>query len=432
MALADRRWQRTATLCALYIAQGVPWGFMTITLVSYLTSRGISDADAGALTAVVLLPWAFKLIWAPLIDSTTIRSMGRRRAWIISAELMMALTLLGIIGLGDLTENLTLLGGMFFLHNCFASLQDVCTDALAVDVLPTSEQGTANGLMWASKLLGKGLGAAVLAWVIARWGMTASILVQFVLLLGIMMFPILFLERRGEKRFPWSAGQAVISGPESSVRSPLTIIHDLKQGFSLQTTLVFAVFGMIKLIGSGVNEVVTKTLYTQELGWKFDDFSTVAGLYAIGPSILGAYGGGYLSNRFGRRPIIIFGFGAYGLLAIIFAMNSALWDQRWFTTTYLLAAEGFLAIGSVGFLSMSMRICWTKSSATMFTVYMTLSNVGHVVGNWLVGPVRAQLNFGPTFLFIGITSLLPLLFLRFVKPAQVDPYKYPPPESASV
>lgn len=427
--MADRRWQRTVTLCALYVAQGVPWGFMATALISYLTEHGASDDDAGKLTGLILLPWTFKLIWAPMIDSVTIRSMGRRRAWIIGAELLMAVTLLGILGLGDLTQNITLLGWMFFLHNCFASLQDVCTDALAVDVLPASEQGTANGLMWASKLVGKGLGAAVLAYVLSNWGLQEAIFVQFVLLLGIMLFPLLMVERAGEKRFPWSAGQAVISGAEKSVRSPAIILKELLQGFSLRTTLIFAIFGMLKLIGSGVNEVVTKTLYTYKpedggLGWTAVEYSLVGGLYVIGPSILGAYGGGYLSNRFGRRPIILFGFIGYALLATVFALNPALWEERWFTTTYLLAAEGFLAAGSVGFLSMSMRICWTKSSATMFTVYMTLSNVGHVVGNWIVGPVRAQLDYSQTFLFVAITNLLPLLLLKFVEPGEVDQHKY--------
>ena len=47
---------------------------MTIALISYLTDRGVGDADAGELTAMVLLPWTFKLIWGPVIDTMTIRS----------------------------------------------------------------------------------------------------------------------------------------------------------------------------------------------------------------------------------------------------------------------------------------------------------------------------------------------------------------------
>ena len=146
MALVDNRTHRVTMLCAMYFAQGVPWGFMVTALVAYLTGeKGISQAAAGELTAIVLVPWTFKLVWAPLIDTITIRSMGRRRPWIIGAELMMAVSLLGILMLGDLSENLRLLGWMFFIHNCFASLQDVATDALAF-ILDSSESAR-NGMI---------------------------------------------------------------------------------------------------------------------------------------------------------------------------------------------------------------------------------------------------------------------------------------------
>ena len=35
MSLAERRGLRMFTLCVLYCAQGIPWGFITVTLVAY-------------------------------------------------------------------------------------------------------------------------------------------------------------------------------------------------------------------------------------------------------------------------------------------------------------------------------------------------------------------------------------------------------------
>ena len=105
MALVDSRKQRIMMMCGMYFAQGVPWGYMVTALVSYLTQRGMSAGDAGKLTAVVMIPWSFKLIWAPVIETVTIRSMGRRRAWIIGAECMMASSLLGILAMGEGAAN---------------------------------------------------------------------------------------------------------------------------------------------------------------------------------------------------------------------------------------------------------------------------------------------------------------------------------------
>jgi PAT family beta-lactamase induction signal transducer AmpG len=406
----------------MYFAQGVPWGFMTIALVSHLTARGVGDTAAGNLTAIVLVPWTFKLIWGPVIDTMTIRSMGRRRPWIIGAELMMAVSLLGLLMMGDLTENLWLLGWMFFIHNCFASLQDVATDALAVDILPRGEQGRTNGMMWGSKLIGKAMGASVMALAIARWGLSSAVIIQFIVLIIIMLFPLLMLERPGEKRFPWSRGEANFRGSDASgMRHPFDVFRDLFQAFSLATTSFFVIYGLIHTIGWGIVEVITKTLYTQQLDWTAEQVSYVSGL-AVFTEMAGAFGGGYVADRFGRRKVMVIGFMAYGLAAIIFGCCPHLWNQRWFAAGYLLVNPGLLAIGSVGFLSMGMRISWTTASATVFTIYMTVSNVAHVMGNKAVGPLRdgLGLSYEHTFWVAGISMFVPLLLLLFVRPEQVD------------
>ncbi len=442
MALSNNRRQRTVMLCAMYLAQGIPWGFMVTALVSYLTERGLGVADTAWLTGIVLVPWTFKLVWAPVIDTLTIRSMGRRRPWIIGAELMMAVSLLGILWSCDFSEQLggspketqlaprfiLVLGWMFFVHNCFASLQDVCTDALAVDVLPPSEQGRVNGLMWGSKLLGKAFGTIVMATVMSMgdayhpgWGIPAAVVVQFILLIAIMMFPLMMLERPGEKRFPWSKGQAQGKDNETSFRNPRLLIADMIRAFSLVTTLAFFFYGLFHVIGWGIVEVITKTLYTQQLGWTFQQFSYVTGI-AVVTELAGALGGGYLADRWGRRKVMLIGFGSYGLLHVMFGCFSGLWTQSWFAAGYLILNPGALALGAVGFLSMGMKISWTKSVATMFTVYMTLSNVGHVAGNLVAAWLGEDLglSYEVSFGVAGIATIAPLVLLAVVNPATVD------------
>ena len=109
-----------------------------------------------------------------------------------------------------------------------------------------------------------------------------------------------------------------------------------------------------------------------------------------------------------------------------------MWNERWFTMSYILSYETFSAIASVGFLSMAMRISWTKSAAIVFTTYMTLSNVSHICGNWLAAPVRRLLtlshygesadivSYELTFWFVGIVTLIPLLLLIFVRTEKID------------
>ncbi len=77
-----------------------------------------------------------------------------------------------------------------------------------------------------------------------------------------------------------------------------------------------------------------------------------------------------------------------------------------------------------------MRISCTRAAATMFTVYMTLSNISHVAGNWMVGWIHeAQglaLSYEATFGVAGIVTIVPLVLLAFVNPAKVDALRLPP------
>jgi len=407
---------------------------MLITLPAYLSFKfELSTGDIGYLKGIILIPWSFKLLWAPLMESYTIRSMGRRRPWIIGAELMMALTLLGFLFVDDPAKDLQYLVAMYFLHNCFASLQDVCTDALAVDILPPDEQGRTNGLMWGSKLVGKGVGAWGLSYVLNWGGMEACIFVQIGILLAIMLVPFWILERPGEKRLPWSPGAAhQIAG--SNVRGPAGFVREIMKAFSLTTLLVYAAFTLLKLIGVGINEVVTDTLFTQYLSpkWSDEELSTVKGLYAVFPVITFSILGGFLGDRYGRRYILIFGFGGYAVVAAAYAACPHLWNDRVFSTWYLIASDSLYAIGSVGFLSMAMRISWTTAAATVFTVYMTLSNISHVVGDFAAGPLQKALIFDHygdaavlksyelTMWVVALVSLLPLPLLLFVRTDRVD------------
>jgi len=166
--------------------------------------------------------------------------------------------------------------------------------------------------------------------------------------------------------------------------------------------------------------------------WTAEEYAKVMGLttFAVIPATLL---GGYLGDRFGRRLILIVGFGGYGLVAATFAACPQLWNEKWFTTTYLFSAETFAAVGAVGFLAMAMRISWSAAAATVFTSYMALSNVSRLTGNFLAGPVRKLFTFSEyygdsadmvsyelTFWFICVVTLLPLLLLIVVRPAEVD------------
>lgn len=429
MSLATNKPQRIATLCALYFAQGLPWGFATITLVNFLSANGISTEDTGKFLAVILLPWSFKLVWAPFVDAFTYRAMGRRRPWIIFAQFGMVITLLATLyvepymeGAESDTERLLhLLYWMLFIHNVFQSLQDVSTDALAVDILPESERGLTNGLMWASQHTGTLVGALVFSVILADYGLRHAILLQVGLLIGVMMFPLMLVERTGEKRFPWSRGEA--QGDDDAKvnrRSMFEILRDLKKGFSVRASGLFPFVILMSSFGWGVVDTIIKTVCNQELGWDPTDTSALMGQAVYGSVVL-ALLGGWIGDKVGRRKMMALGLVGFGIMSFIFGITSLSWGadtvmfgalkNDWITATFVIAYPGLLSLFTVNFLVHSMQLSWTKSSATMFTIFMAVVNLGRVIGNYSAGPMESALGIPNSFVVCGLfTVLCPLLF----------------------
>ena len=201
---------RAISLCALYTAQGIPSGFISFTLIAFLAERGYSAAAIGNMLFWVYLPWVFKFLWGPYVDTYHYLPMGRRRPWILGAQTGMVLTIFIIVFVPDIENKVFLLTGLLFCHNLFASLQDVAVDGLAVDILSPEEFGKINGFMFGAKRFGTMIGGAGIGYFIGSLGVQGGLLLMVPMLLMIMCLPIFIRERPGEKLFPWGEGKAVI------------------------------------------------------------------------------------------------------------------------------------------------------------------------------------------------------------------------------
>lgn len=423
--LAGNRPLRISTFCALYFAQGVPNGFVNIALAALLSQRGASPVQVGGILALATLPWTFKIFWGPIIDSYTLPIFGRRRPWIIFAQLMMALTLLTSISTNDLTNGATigLIGLVMFIHNCFASLQDVATDAMAIDVLDEHERGRMNAFMWASKLVGYSVGGAGLASVIAAANIDVAMRVMVGLLLVIMLLPLFVREKGADRLFPWSGRrggavmQATFAVPLACATkphntNPLKVAKELCRAFATRATFLGLVIAFASNIADGFSTPIMTELYTQQLSWSAEHYSHMQGLWGVVGQLVGAIGGGLLCDRLGTRRIIaigsIFTVAVFGA----FALTSEAWANAMYPHgVFFLLLQGALAMTTVALFALFMSMSWTAAAATQFTMYMTVSNLGSAFGPTLT---RLHLDGPGAFMLCAIASALPLAILPWI------------------
>jgi len=147
--------QKLGLLAALYLAQGLPYGFFTQALPVLLRSRGLS-LEAIGLTSLLALPWALKFAWAPAVDR-----LGSRRRWILVTQAASAAALLGLATLNPEAGLGPILAGVFLI-NALAATQDIATDGLAVRLLTHGERGLGNGVQVAGYRVGMMLGGGAL------------------------------------------------------------------------------------------------------------------------------------------------------------------------------------------------------------------------------------------------------------------------------
>lgn len=173
-SLSDNSRVRYATGAMMYFAQGIPQGLLGIAIPAWLASQGVSAADIASYLAVIVLPWAFKLVTGPLMDRFEYLPMGQRRLWVLAAQLGLSLSLLLLMFIENPAEQLGLLMLIGVLINSFAATQDVAVDGMAIDLTPINEQGRLNASMSFGKAIGWSATAAVSGVLLVTVGMKVT------------------------------------------------------------------------------------------------------------------------------------------------------------------------------------------------------------------------------------------------------------------
>ena len=135
-------WGAIALLLLLYTLQGVPMG-LSGSLPMLFQERGVSMMEQ-AVFSTVAYPFAFKLLWAPLVDTLYLPRFGRRKTWIVPAQACIGLLLLssslrvndllGPVGEGA-GSDVRSLTALFFVFYFLAATQDIAVDGLALTIL---------------------------------------------------------------------------------------------------------------------------------------------------------------------------------------------------------------------------------------------------------------------------------------------------------
>jgi len=414
LILTENAVLRYVTFSVLYFAQGIPQGITLAAIPAWMAMNHKTPAEIGSFVAVMSLPWSFKIFIAPLMDRYTILSMGRKRPWVIFGQLGLIISFLAIGFVPDPLNNMKWLMIVGFFINLFGAFQDVATDGMAIDVVPIDEQARANGLMWGSVTIGYSLAMVVGTVLINTLGFSTAIPFLAVAVAVIILAPIMFRERTGEKIMPWTKGEVSENSKNVQSKSWIEILKDLFKVVLLPSSLLMIIATFYKGFLNDIMYTSFTIFMIQDLGWTNTSFSQISSIADVVAGLLGMFAGGFLVDRFGEKRMLTIYFSAFSLLLISMGFFQNYWVNDTLIFVFYSAYSLLITFITISILAGAMKLCWKVVAATQFTLYMAINNMGGALGAGIVGTLKTHISWATLFMLMTIPTLLIIVIIQFL------------------
>ena len=377
----------------LYFAEGVPFGFVYTTLSYYLRSRGVPLEDIGILS-LLGLAWSLKVLWSPLADR-----FGTRAAWLVPAQLLIVLSMLGLahFASGPVTLAFWVLVGVL----CLASTtQDLAVDAYTIDLLDTEELGMANGIRigaYRVGLIAAGGGVLILSDVVG-WSAT---FVGVAIIMAAMALTVIAFR-------PFHQARPEVA--QAQVGKGFSQIKESAKGLMAHPHMwVIIIFIMTYKAGDAFLGAMVSAFW-RDMGFSGTQFGVASIVMGKVPAIAGGFLGGAITARWGiSRALWVLGI--FQACSILGYWAAAL-PGTWHYTIYLATLGDNLAgqMGSAAFMAFLMLLCDKRFSASHYAFLSMLFGLSARLCGYIGGWAAAYLGYA-TFFFLSFLVAWPAFAL---------------------
>ena len=424
---------RLLSFFLLYVSEGIPLGFTATVIATHMRREGLDPAVIGAYVGSLYLPWAFKWIFGPIVDTITSDTFGRRRTWIVGAQIAMMVALMAAMPI-DFATATGLFTAVIFVHNVCAAAQDVAIDALAVQVLPVEERGTANGFMFGGQAVGQALGGSGILLIGAALPFASTYFIAVGMMTLILVGVSWRLRERAAVPIPWSIDAEDVGRWTRIARELREFLRAAWSAFiGTRAAALGVVFAALPL-GAYALSLSLQSNLAVELGLGDEAIGTL-GLWSSLMSALGCVVGGWMSDRYGRRRMIALFVGLTAVPTICLALSmravghimpvdptqlGIVADPGLVSTfRWLCIGYGFLQGLTYGSsTALFMDITTPAVAATQFTAYMALGNLATSYTATWQGVSTVDFGYPTTLLLDAAVGMLCIGLLPWLGPAR--------------
>jgi PAT family beta-lactamase induction signal transducer AmpG len=386
LVLTESRNLRLLTLFLFYFTQGLPLGIFLLAIPTWMASGGASISDTAWVVGISFLPWSLKLLNGFVLDRYTYLPMGRRRAWIIGAQLCVSIAFLAGAFAAPSSGDILLIGAIGFCANLAVTVQDVAIDALAIDIMEVDERSKASGIMFGAQTFGVSSSTALIGYLLDNYDFRIAMICAAFLPAAIALFGIAIKERAGERRMPWGNGSAHPKNLAIQVNAWLPLLKNSMKAMVTPLSLMLIPIMLIRAVPFGAFEAFHPVLAVQRLGWSITEYT---GMLATA-QFSAATAALFLGTFFGSRKSLIVVASAGVIAFMVMGFSQSLWTDAKFFAVMIFVFEFVAIFVAVSVIPICMHACSPIVAATQFTLFMALSNFGRPIGATVAGITAGQ------------------------------------------
>ena len=380
-------------------AAGLPLLLTIGVLQAWMKDAGV-DLTVIGLMNLVQIPYTWKFIWAPLLDRYTLPLLGRRKGWLLMAQLALIAAIAGL-GLTDPQRSFGLMALAACLVAFFSATQDIVIDAYRREDLPDNELGLGSSLYIYGYRLGMLLAGG--------GGLIMADHMPFAQVYGIMalcLLPCLVTT--------WFTPEPpVVAGTPTTIKE--AVVAPLVEYFQRPEALWMLAFILFYKIGDTMASAISTPFYL-DIGFTKSEIGAVVKLFGFWATIAGAGIGGITILRLGiSRCLWIFGI-LQALSTACFAVLARM-GEHLPTLAGVIAFENFSSgMGTSAFVAFMASITNKKFTATQYALLSSLMGMPRVFASAPTGFMAKHMGWEGFFIFCTLIAIPGMLMLMKFAP----------------
>ena len=393
------------TMLLFGFSSGLPFLLVAGTLAYWLKENGIVLKDI-TMIASAGMTYALKFLWAPLLDHWRIPGfsrLGRRRGWLLFAQLGVAAGLLTMAFLTP-TQLIPFVGATLVVA-FFGATQDIAVDAYRIEIAPIEAQGAlvaTYSLGYRIALILAGALALILADHIA-WSWV------YMVMAIAMGLPIAATLTAREPDVRLVAPRGWRAAMRESVIDPFA---DFFRRYGWHIAVVTLLFILLFKIPEQATIGGVMSPFYRDMGFSKTEIGSITKIYGIWIGIVGVFLGGAAVARWGAWrslgvTVVLCGCSNLLYLALIAHPGNLL------VLTMVISGEnltlGMLGPPTVAFLSSLVN---REHTATQYALLSSMVNLPGKVLGFFAGGIAAATGYGQYFV-ITVLSIIPATLLFF-------------------